>query len=348
MVVRALLVLLLAFAPHAALGYRLSLRMAANKRVVIVGATGYIGKFVVKESIRRGYDTVAVLRPGAPPKDDFFKGASVVFADVTDPESLKAKSSEIFGEKTDAIVSCLASRSGVKADAFKIDYEATLNSMNAARAAKVDHFVLLSAYCVRNPLLQFQKAKLQFEAALTSAGDIRYSIVRPTAFFKSVSAQLELLQQGWPYVMFGDGENVKCNPISESDLASYMLNCLDEKDKWNKIIDLGGPDEGMGTRTQGEMMFKVLGKEPKFWSVPVGLFDVIIDTLAFFGKFSDGAEDAAELARIGKYYAVVPMLTTKPEEKSGTTRLIDHFERIAREGQEFDPYTTFLGSKEKK
>jgi divinyl chlorophyllide a 8-vinyl-reductase len=45
-------------------------------------------------------------------------------------------------------------------------------------------------------LLQFQHAKLKFEQALTSAGDITYSIVRPNAYFKSVSGQLELLQQG--------------------------------------------------------------------------------------------------------------------------------------------------------
>lgn len=44
-------------------------------------------------------------------------------------------------------------------------------------------------------MLQFQKAKLAFEAELTAAGDageIGYSIVRPTAFFKSVSGQLEV------------------------------------------------------------------------------------------------------------------------------------------------------------
>ena len=45
-------------------------------------------------------------------------------------------------------------------------------------------------------MLQFQHAKLKFEQALTAAGDITYSIVRPNAYFKSVSGQLELLQQG--------------------------------------------------------------------------------------------------------------------------------------------------------
>jgi hypothetical protein len=55
-----------------------------------------------------------------------------------------------------------------------------------------------------------------------------------------------------------------------------------------------------------------LKKEPKYWTAPVSLFDAIINTLAFFGQFSKGAEDAAELARIGKYYAVEDMLTTEP------------------------------------
>jgi hypothetical protein len=47
----------------------------------------------------------------------------------------------------------------------------------------------------------------------------------------------------------------------------------------------------------------------------------------------------------GKYYAVEDMLTTDPSEKFGTIRLQDHYNRIAEEGQEYDPYTTmYVGS----
>jgi divinyl chlorophyllide a 8-vinyl-reductase len=56
-------------------------------------------------------------------------------------------------------------------------------------------------------------------------------------------------------------------------------------------------------------------------------------------------EDAAELARIGKYYAVEDMLTTEPKEKYGKVTLRQHYERIAVEGQEYDPYTSVLGKK---
>ena len=325
-----------------------TLRMsAASKRVVVVGATGYIGKFVVKESVRRGYETVAFVRPGSGPKDDYFDGAEVVFGDVCDEQSVRDLA---FDKKTDVVISCLASRSGTKSDSYKIDYQATLNTLNAAKDAKVGQFILLSAFCVKKPLLQFQKAKLDFEAKLTeagNAGEIKYSIVRPTAFFKSVSGQLELLQQGWPFVMFGDGKICKCNPISETDLAAYMLNCVSEQDKWNQILDLGGPDEGMTMAEQGEMIFDIVGKEPSFIKAPIGIFDAIINALAWLGQWNQGAFDAAELARIGKYYAVEDMLTTEPSEKYGTITLREHYERIAVEGQEYDPYTTMLGSKPK-
>ncbi|CAN0471233.1 unnamed protein product, partial [Ectocarpus sp. 8 AP-2014] len=95
----------------------------------------------------------------------------------------------------DGLVSCLASRSGTKSDSFAIDYQATLNCLETAKKEGAAHFVMLSAFCVKNPILQFQKAKLKFEEKLVeagNAGEIEYSIVRPTAFFKSVSGQLEV------------------------------------------------------------------------------------------------------------------------------------------------------------
>ena len=79
-------------------------------------------------------------------------------------------------------------------DSWAIDYQATLNTLNAARKYGASHFVLLSAICVQKPLLEFQHAKLKFEETLQSAGDITYSIVRPTAFFKSLAGQVGLLQ----------------------------------------------------------------------------------------------------------------------------------------------------------
>lgn len=321
-----------------------------EKVAVIAGATGYIGKSTVRESVRQGYKTIALVRDKKKVESDegqmlygtFFEGADVVECDVCDPEKLTETFKEI--GNIDAVVSCLASRSGIKKDAYAIDYQASLNCLESGRAVNARHYVLLSAFCCKNPWLQFQQAKLKFEAALEAQKDMTYTIVRPTAFFKSVSGQLEVIQQGAPFVMFGDGEVTRCNPISEADLATYLIDSVTDKSRQNKNIDLGGPDEPLTMKKQGEMLYKAVGKEPNFFYAPLWLFDVIIDSLQWVCDTFDSEkfENAAELGRIGKYYAVEDMLTTDPEEKFGTMTLQEHYDKIAVEGQEYDPYTTMF------
>jgi len=327
-----------------------------SKTSVIAGATGYIGKSTVRESVRQGYNTIALVRDkskvtsaeGKAMYGQFFEGATVVECDVCDVDALTKKLTEIAqdGNGIDSIVSCLASRSGIKKDAYAIDYQATLNCLNSGLSPSVNarHFTLLSAFCVKNPWLQFQQAKLKFEAALQDQDGMTYSIVRPTAFFKSVSGQLEVIQSGAPFVMFGDGEVTRCNPISEANLATYLIDCSSNKERENKVINLGGPDEPLTMKKQGEMLYEAVGKEPNFFYAPLWLFDTIIDSLQFLAdKFeSEKLENAAELGRIGKYYAVEDMLTTDPEEKFGTMTLMEHYKKIAVEGQEYDPYTSMF------
>mmetsp|Transcript_22634 Transcript_22634/g.33522 ORF Transcript_22634/g.33522 Transcript_22634/m.33522 type:complete len:422 (+) Transcript_22634:73-1338(+) len=330
----------------------------STKTNIVAGASGYIGKSTVRESVRQGYNTIALVRDaskcdtstpeGQASYGQYFEGATVIECDVCDPEALTLKMAELAAENNgiESIISCLASRSGIKKDAYKIDYQATLNCLESGcdESVKARHFVLLSAFCVKNPWLQFQQAKLKFEAALTAQNDMTYSIVRPTAFFKSVSGQLEVIQSGAPFVMFGDGEITSCNPISEADLATYLIDSIIDKSRENKIIDLGGPDVPLTMKKQGEMLYQAVGKEPNFIYAPVWLFDVIIDSLQWVADTfkSEGFENAAETGRIGKYYAVEPMLTTDPSEKFGTMTLQDHFNKIAVEGQEYDPYTSMF------
>ncbi|CAM9375629.1 unnamed protein product [Chrysoparadoxa australica] len=323
--------------------------MTLNKKpsdatVVVAGASGYIGKFAVAECVSQGYNTIALSR-----KPMTFPGAENIVVDVTDKDALARA---LQGKQVDSVISCLASRSGSEAETELIDYQATLNCLEAGVSNGMAHFVLLSAYCVQKPLLQLQQKKLKFENALIkmseeSGGKIGYSIVRPTAFFKSVSGQLEVVQNGLPFVVFGDGTMCKCNPIAEGDLARYMVDCITDKSRNNRILNLGGPDEGYTMQQQGELLADVLGVKPNIVKAPVGLFDAIIGGLEWVGGLVPSFKDAAELARIGKYYAVEDMLTTAPEEKYGTMTLRQHYEKIAVEGQEYDPFTSILGGGKK-
>ncbi|XP_031484751.1 divinyl chlorophyllide a 8-vinyl-reductase, chloroplastic-like [Nymphaea colorata] len=326
-------------------------RRPQDINVLVVGSTGYIGKFVVKELVKRGYNVIAVSRErsgikGKNSKEQTFqelRGADVCFSDVTELSALE-RSLEGLDTRIDVVVSCLASRSGGVKDSWKIDYEATKNSLVAGKKFGAVHFVLLSAICVQKPLLEFQRAKLKFEAELQKEaenGDFTYSIVRPTAFFKSLGGQVELVKDGKPYVMFGDGELCACKPISEEDLASFIADCISCEDKINKILPIGGPGKALTPLEQGELLFKLLGKEPKFLKVPIGVMDFVIGILDFLVKFFPSLEDAAEFGKIGRYYAAESMLLLNPDTDEydadatpsyGNDTLEDFFRRVLREG----------------
>ncbi|KIZ05498.1 3,8-divinyl protochlorophyllide a 8-vinylreductase [Monoraphidium neglectum] len=288
-------------------------RAPKDVRVVVAGPTGYIGKFVTKELIDRGYQVTALAREkagikGKMSKEDTqkeFSGARVVFGDVTDVASI---SGAAFDQPADVVVCCLASRTGGKKDSWDIDYQATKNVLDAARKAGAKHFVLLSAICVQRPLLEFQKAKLKLEAELAAAGDITYSIVRPTAFFKSLAGQVKLVQQGKPYVMFGDGNLAACKPISEADLARFMADCISDPSKHNQLLPIGGPGGALTAKQQAQILFRLTNMPEKYISAPVWLFDGIIGVLDLLAKAFPQMEDAAEFGRIGRYYATESML----------------------------------------
>lgn len=283
------------------------------QRVFVIGATGTIGQATVRALVARGHEVVCFVRPQAgvggrlAPQDSarLWPGATVRVGQVTDPASLARDGFQ--GERFDAVVSCLASRTGTPRDAWAIDHQAHLNVLAAAQQAGAAHFVLLSAICVQKPLLGFQHAKLAFEQALMQSG-LTYSIVRPTAFFKSLCGQVERVKRGKPYLVFGDGTLTACKPISDRDLAAYLARCLIDSSLHNRVLPIGGPGEAVTPRAVGEHLFHLLGQPPTFKQVPVGLLSAIIAGLSAAGRVVPRLADKAELARIGRYYATESML----------------------------------------
>ena len=315
----------------------------SSRRVFVIGATGTIGQATVRALLQRGHQVVCFVRPragvrGALAADasrQLLQGATVRFGAVTDPAALARDG--LCGEHFDVLVSCLASRTGAPKDAWAVDHQAHVHALEAARAAGVTQVVLLSAICVQKPLLAFQHAKLAFEKSLIESG-LTYSIVRPTAFFKSLSGQIERVRRGKPFLLFGDGRLTACKPISDRDLGDYLADCLDQPERQNRILPIGGPGPAITSREQGDKLFALLGRPPKFSHVPVALLDVIIAVLGTLGRLIPRLADKAELARIGRYYATESMLVLNPQTgqydadatpSTGTETLFDFYADLA-------------------
>jgi len=285
----------------------------APMRVLLLGASGTIGKATALALTGRGYQVVCLIRHSKDkqsvavqaPQQKHLDGAEIRYCDATDAVSLQRDG--FANDHFDAVVSCMASRTGTPKDAWLVDYQANLNVLQLAKDTGVQHFVMLSAICVQKPSLAFQHAKLAFEKELMESG-LTYSIVRPTAFFKSLSGQLDRVKLGKPFLIFGDGKQTACKPISDDDLGDYIAGCLENANRHNRILPIGGPGPSITPLEQGEYLFKLLGKIPRFKSVPLGLLDGIAIVLGFLGKVFPVLADKAELAKIGRYYASESML----------------------------------------
>lgn len=301
------------------------------QHIVLLGATGTIGRATLAALQANGHDVTCFLRADG---QGAVSEAGAVRVDLADANALHAAFAKV--GPIDAVVSCMASRSGTAKDAWAVDHAAHIAALNAAQGAGVTQFVLLSAICVQKPLLEFQKAKLAFEAALR-ASPLRWTIVRPTAFFKSLSGQIARVQAGKPFLLFGNGELTACKPISDRDLGAYIARCLTDPTLWNRILPIGGPGPALTPRAQGQVLFDLLGQPAQFRSVPVAMMTAIIGGLTAAGWVSPSARAKAELAQIGRYYATESMMvwdatagrySADSTPEFGTDTLRDHYARV--------------------
>ncbi len=319
-----------------------------DMRVLLLGASGSAGQGALRGLLRAGHEVVCVVR-----KPLSAQGAGEVrLCNLDDPDALSADA--LKNDTFDAVVSCLASRTGTPEDAWKVDYGIHMRLLPVFQAAGIGQFVLLSAICVQKPQLAFQHAKLAFEQRLMACG-MRYSIVRATALFKSLCGQFERVRAGKPLLVFGDGRQTHCKPISDDDLGDYMALCLEDSALHNRILPIGGPGPAISPLDQANMMGEALGRKVKTRSVPVVVLDGIIAGSTAMGWISKNWDERANLARIGRYYATQSMLvwdaTAGRYDRDATPEfghrtLAEHYTDLAQSGvsNHLGEHAVFSGS----
>ena len=236
----------------------------------------------------------------------------------------------------DIVISCIGSHTGGIKDSWDIEYNANKNLLDLGLNLSISQFILLSAICVQKPKLEFQRAKLAFEKLLINSGTA-YSIVRPTAFFKSLSGQLKNVKSGKKFIYFDNGVNTSCKPISENDLARYICECISSKDKLNKILPIGGPGPALTPIQMGNLLFDLMDESPKFRRVPSKLFTIFAHCLTPLTIFSKKITDTQEFLKIANYYATESMLVYNDQTSSydedltpefGTETLENHYRNL--------------------
>ncbi len=244
----------------------------AEKKVLIAGATGYLGQYLVQEARKRGYWTRALTRDAQKLEhlreyvDDVFVGQ------VTDQGSISRICQDI-----DLVVSAVGitrQRDGLSY--MDVDYQGNRNLLDVALGSNVSKFAYVSALNADLLLdLKIAEAKEKFVRELEESS-MDHIILRPSGFFSDMLEFLKMARKGKVY-LFGEGE-YKINPIHGQDLAEVCVAALTKPEK---EVEIGGPETFTHNQV-AELVFEVLNKKPTILHMPLWLVGVILRLMRLF------------------------------------------------------------------
>jgi uncharacterized protein YbjT (DUF2867 family) len=232
---------------------------------LIVGATGILGSEICRLLAEKRQPVRALVRSTSnPDKVAQLKAlkAEVVIGDLKDRRSLDAACRGVT-----AVVSTASSTlSRQEGDSIEsVDREGQVNLVDAAEAAGVKHFVLISfpSVDIDFPL---QRAKRAVEGRLQRSG-MSFTVLQPT-FFTEVwlSPALGFDPKNAKAQIYGSGSH-KISWISFQDVAKFAVAALDPSLAPNAIIKLGGP-EALSPLEAVRLAEQVVGRPIEVQHVP--------------------------------------------------------------------------------
>jgi uncharacterized protein YbjT (DUF2867 family) len=291
--------------------------MSLKKKVLVAGASGYLGKYVVREFKERSYFVRALVREpdklkavgpnGEPAVYDMID--EIVIGDVTNHESIAGICNGM-----DIVFSSLGlTAPHPKLTSNDVDYLGNKRILDQAISEHVSRFIYVSLFNQdKMPGIPSIKAHELFAAELKQSG-LSWAVMRPNGYFSDMGRFFSMAKSGHIF-MIGEGEK-KINPVHGADLAKV---CVDAVEGECREIPVGGPDLFTFRETM-EMAFNACGKKPWITSLPFWLAE---GGLAVTGIFNRNLADLFSFAiEALKFDHVAPAY--------GTRHLKDFFAELA-------------------
>jgi len=276
------------------------------KRILVAGATGYLGYFVAREFNARGSFVRALAR--SPEKLEPIKDSldEIVQAEVTRPETLQKVC-----DGMDVVFSSVGITKQKDGLTFEdVDYRGNRNLLEAALRAGVKKFIYVSVFDGPDLIhLDIVRAHEDFVLELKASG-IDFTVIRPTGYFSDMEAFLDMARKGRVWLI-GKGDN-RTNPIHGADLA---VVCADAVEGPVQEIDAGGP-EILSYREAASLAFEVLGKTARITSVHPWIVKSLIAAAGIFSRHQ---------AQLMAFF-VTMMTRDMVAPETGSRTLRSHFE----------------------
>ncbi len=273
-----------------------------GKRVMVAGATGYLGKFAVKAFKQAGYHVRVLTRS----KERLYEAGpftapalidedmdEVFVGEITKPETLDGLMDDI-----DLVFSCVGisrQRDGLTFE--QVDYQCNKNLIDLCESSDVSRFTYVSMQGAENIMdLAITQAHEKVVAALQQS-NLEYRVVRPCGYFSDMGVLYDMARKGRVYLV-GDGLN-NMSPVHGQDLAQA---CVEISEGSELEVEVGGP-ETMTQREAAELAFDVAGNPVKLTVIPMWLARGLVKFIALmstqFGDLAEFIVTAGEIDGVG-------------------------------------------------
>jgi len=305
--------------------------------VLIVGATGTLGRQVTRRALDEGHTVRCLVRSFK--KAAFLKewGADLVAGNLRDPESLAAAM-----EGVTAVIDAATARATDSLSVKQVDWEGKVNLIQAAKAAKIERFIFFSILDAdKYPHVSLMAIKHCTELFLQESG-LNYTILRPCGFLQGLIGQyaIPILEGQSVWVM---GETSPTAYMDTQDVAKFAIRSLSVAATENKAFPIVG-QRAWGAYEIIRLCERQAGREAKVTRMPIGLLRAVRQVTRFF-QWTWNISDRlsfAEVVATGKpltaameeVYAVFGL---KPDEMTTLEAYMqDYFGRILKKLRELD------------
>jgi NADH dehydrogenase len=235
-------------------------------KVLVIGATGALGRPAVKALLEHGVTVRAVCRHPEQASDLARLGAEVMAGDLTDPPSLQRACGGV--QRVLAAAHGMMGRGRWRSEA--VDDGGHRALIDATRSSGVQRFVYLSAYgASESHPIDFFRTKHRIEQRVRDSG-LETVVLRPTAFMEHhvhLFNGKALLDKGKTQLI-GPGGKPR-NFVAASDVARFAVRALIEDPLPFTMLDIGGRDH-LSNVEVAELYAREAGIEPRIGHLPAG------------------------------------------------------------------------------
>jgi uncharacterized protein YbjT (DUF2867 family) len=222
-------------------------------KILLTGATGYIGKRLLPLLLENGHDVICCVRE----KSRFnlygnqvqHPNITVVEADFLDQESMENIPANI-----DAAYYLIHSMTAGENDFTEMEAKSAVNFREAMNKREVSQVIYLSGIVNDEELSKHLKSRKQVEEILSS-GTYNLTTLRAGIVVGSGSASFEIIRdlvEKLPVMIAPSWLETRTQPIAIRDVILYLTGILLKEEFYNQSYDIGGPD----IMTYREMLLK--------------------------------------------------------------------------------------------